>query len=85
LRRREHFAAAAMAVAAGVFCRQGAVVLSRGRAVYTLRHSTNLPVRGKGGKVWNRRNLVVATRPGEGPFTIRFADLRHRPLPTVVC
>jgi hypothetical protein len=26
---------------------------------------------------WNRRILVVAGRPGEGPFTIRFADLRH--------
>src|SRR5262249_8092391 len=25
----------------------------------------------------NRRILVVAGRPGEGPFTIRFADLRH--------
>ena len=31
------------------------------------------------------RNLVVAAPPGEGPFTIRFADFRHRPLPTVVC
>jgi hypothetical protein len=24
-----------------------------------------------------RRNLAVAARPGEGPFTIRFADFRH--------
>jgi hypothetical protein len=27
----------------------------------------------------------VAARPGEGPFTIRFADLRYRPLPTGQC
>ena len=26
----------------------------------------------------NRRNLAVAARSGEGPFTIRFADFRHR-------
>jgi hypothetical protein len=38
--------------------------------------------RGEGGKVWYRRNLVIVARPGEGPFTIRFADVRHRPLPT---
>jgi hypothetical protein len=25
-----------------------------------------------------RRNLVIAGRSGEGPFTIRFADLRYR-------
>ena len=25
-----------------------------------------------------RRNLAVAVRSGEGPFTTRFADLRHR-------
>ena len=25
-----------------------------------------------------RRNLAVAARSGEGPFTTRFADLRHR-------
>jgi hypothetical protein len=30
----------------------------------------------EGGKVWNRRILVIAGRYGEGPFTIRFADLR---------
>ena len=29
-----------------------------------------------------RRNLVIAGRSGEGPFTIRFADLRYRALPT---
>jgi hypothetical protein len=29
-----------------------------------------------------RRNLVIAGRSGEGLFTIRFADLGHRPLPT---
>jgi hypothetical protein len=28
-----------------------------------------------------RRNLVIAGRSGEGLFTIRFADLRHRVLP----
>src|SRR5262249_37651811 len=28
-----------------------------------------------------RRNLVIAGRSGEGPFTIRFADLRYRALP----
>jgi hypothetical protein len=27
------------------------------------------------------RNFVIAGRSGEGPFTIRFADLRHRVLP----
>ena len=26
----------------------------------------------------NRRNLAIAARSGEGPFTIRFADFRHR-------
>jgi len=30
-----------------------------------------------GGEVWFRRILVVAERPGEGPFAMRFADLRH--------
>jgi hypothetical protein len=25
-----------------------------------------------------RRNLAIAARSGEGPFTIRFADFRHR-------
>jgi hypothetical protein len=30
----------------------------------------------------NRRNLVIAERSGEGPFTIRFADHRYRALPT---
>jgi len=29
-----------------------------------------------------RRNLAVAAPSGEGPFTIRFADLRHGVLPT---
>jgi hypothetical protein len=29
-----------------------------------------------------RRNLVIAGRSGEGPFTILFADLRYRALPT---
>src|SRR3982750_4347331 len=28
----------------------------------------------------NRRNLVIADRSGEGPFTIRFADVRYRAL-----
>ena len=42
---------------------------------------TEPPFRDEAGKVRNRRNLVVATRSGEGPFTIRFADLRHRALP----
>jgi hypothetical protein len=32
-----------------------------------------------------RRNLVIAMRSGEGPLTIRFADLRHRALPTGGC
>jgi hypothetical protein len=32
--------------------------------------------RGGGGKVCNRRNLVVAARTGEGPFTHPFADAR---------
>ena len=32
----------------------------------------------EGGKVRNRRILVVASPSGEGPFTIRFADLGHR-------
>jgi len=27
-----------------------------------------------------RRNLVIAGRSGEGPFTIRFADVRYRAL-----
>jgi hypothetical protein len=36
------------------------------------------PFRGKGGKVWNRRNLVVAAHSGEGLLTIPFADLAHR-------
>ena len=26
----------------------------------------------------NRRNLAVALRSGDGPFTIRFADFHHR-------
>ena len=30
----------------------------------------------------HRRNPVVAARSGEGPFTIPFADLAHRVLPT---
>jgi len=29
-----------------------------------------------------RRNPVVAGRPGEGPFTIRFADIPHSVFPT---
>jgi hypothetical protein len=29
-----------------------------------------------------RRNLVVAARSGKGPLVFRFADLRHRGLPT---
>jgi hypothetical protein len=29
-------------------------------------------------KVRSRRMLVVAAHSGEGPFTIRFADLGHR-------
>ena len=29
-----------------------------------------------------RRNLVIAGRSGEGPFTMRFADTRYRALPT---
>jgi hypothetical protein len=40
-------------------------------------NGSNLPLPGEGGKVWNRRNLAVALRSGEGPFTIRFADFRH--------
>jgi len=32
-----------------------------------------------------RRNLAVAVRSGEGPFTTRFADLRHRAVKSVVC
>jgi len=37
-----------------------------------------------GGKIDDcfRRNLVIAGRSVEGPFTIRFADLRYRALPT---
>ena len=34
-------------------------------------------------RVRYRRNLVVPTRSGEGPLTIRFADLRHRPCKAV--
>ena len=30
-----------------------------------------------------RRNLVIAGRSGERPFTIRFADLRYRALPAL--
>jgi hypothetical protein len=37
-----------------------------------LRRFDSSPANGR-----NRRILVVAGRPGEGPFTIRFADLRH--------
>ena len=37
------------------------------------RHSNDLKVR-------FRRNLVIAGRSGERPFTIRFADLRYRAL-----
>ena len=29
------------------------------------------------------RNLVIAGRPGERAFTIRFADLRYRALPAL--
>jgi hypothetical protein len=32
-----------------------------------------------------RHNLAVAARSAEGPFTIRFADLHHRAMQTVVC
>jgi len=56
------------------------------------RKSDHAPHAGAGGarnlaipNARNRRVPVVAGRPGEGPFTIRFADLRHRVLPTVVC
>jgi hypothetical protein len=28
----------------------------------------------------HRRDLVIAGRSGEGPFTIRFADVRYRAL-----
>ena len=38
-----------------------------------------------GGNDSLRRNLVVPAGSGEGPLTIRFADLRHRALPTVIC
>ena len=41
------------------------------------------PFAGEVGKVRNRRNLVIAGRPGERPFTIRFADLRYRALPAL--
>jgi hypothetical protein len=30
----------------------------------------------------NRRNLAVAARSGDGPFTIRFPDLHHRAMQT---
>jgi hypothetical protein len=30
----------------------------------------------------NRRTLAVAARSGDGPFTIRFADLHHRVMQT---
>ena len=31
----------------------------------------------------SRRNLVIAGRSGERPYTIRFADLRYRALPAL--
>jgi hypothetical protein len=31
---------------------------------------------------WLRRNLAVAARSGDGPFTIRFADLHDRAMQT---
>jgi len=31
---------------------------------------------------YRRRNPVIAVRSGEGPFSIPFADLAHRVLPT---
>jgi hypothetical protein len=39
------------------------------RAEATVRKGSNLPFRGKGGKVRNRRVSPVAPRPGEGPLT----------------
>jgi len=36
-----------------------------------------LPAAFEAASVRYRRILVVAGRPGEGPFTIRFPDLRH--------
>src|SRR5258707_2431717 len=39
------------------------------RAAATVRKGSNLPFRGKGGKVRNRRVSPVAPRPGEGPLT----------------
>jgi len=40
------------------------------------------PLHVEGGKVCNRRNLVIPARCGEGPLTIRFADLRRRAVET---
>src|ERR1700736_2470861 len=39
------------------------------RAEATVRKGSNLPFRGKGGKVRNRCVSPVAPRPGEGPLT----------------
>jgi hypothetical protein len=45
-------------------------------AAPNVRFGLNLPVP-EAGKGCKRRILVVAGCPGEGPFAIQFADLRH--------
>jgi hypothetical protein len=64
------------------------------RAEATVRKGSNLPFRGKGGKVRNRRVSPVAPRPGEGPLTeptagaqpwprerVLMPHFRHWPMP----
>jgi hypothetical protein len=45
-------------------------------------YKMEINVSGQRAKVWNRRNLAVAARFAEGPFTIQFAGLHHRAMQT---
>src|SRR6516162_10250706 len=51
--------------------------ISRQDACFCYSPRPSLATNYRGSGLVHRRILVVAERPGEGPFAMRFADLRH--------